>query len=347
MIEQTSQVRLSAEELAQVAGIGGEGLRGRGRLQGQIALSPEGQLRLITANEGTRSEVSFLLDLPPALGRTLVGQTVWIAGLIEKGTPWVGTIKKARWVRRSKAPLLGAHVVLRGRIENRSPMGIGGEAPPSGSYLLLDQPLRLGAQEHGEVFVDRELAEGAQVELHGRLEERRFGGVERPESTYLALSGVSDLGAGEPRFDGVHFLGAHGEALRALVLERREMFDAPNLILVLDEAARRAFLGTLGGMRLPGSNPFHGFGAAAPIADPTEADRAALRFPEEGPPVSAQSGEALDEVGRARSPGGGATDQLLRVWYYDDDADAVYQVASGGIAGLRHHLEAVIHLPQS
>lgn len=344
MENQTGSKLLSKEALAQVARVGGEGIRGRGRLQGEVAL--EGRVtRLITFGKGTRSEVSFTTDLPGALGEMLSGQTVWLSGTIHKRSAYGGTLKRARLVRPRGVVLPGDHLSVSGHVEQRHPMGIGGEAPPSGSYLRLTQPLQLLGQSYDELFLEREFGSSAQVTLYGRVEQRRYGGVETAARSYLALSGVSDVGAGEPRFDGVRFLAAREAVpLRRLVLEPREMYDAPNLILVLDPQAQQAFLGTQGGHMLPGRNPFHGFTARAPISAPTAADEAALRFSAEGA-TSAATGEPLDEVGRAVLPSAQAPDHTVHTWYYDDGADIVYQCVRGGIAGLANHLEAVIRLP--
>lgn len=337
---------LTEEELKAVAGVGGQGLRGRGKLHGEIAVSADGKVELITFAKGTRSAVIFDTDVPTARGRGLVGQTIWLSGLICKNSPYHGTLTGARWIRRpSETPLPGAHVVLHGRIDNREPVVIGGEAPPSGSYLVPAQGLVVEGQRFDAVFLEREFPAGQTIEVHGRLDVRAYGGVETEQRRYLALNGVSDLSAGEPRFDGLHFLDKSGDALRTLVLERREIFDAPNLILVLDEEARSAFVGTMGGFRIPSTNPFHGFQGQTKIVAPTDADRAALRFTDHGP-FNVATGAPLEVVGRHKSPPGHASDQLVSVYYYGDDADVVYVVVSGGIAGFVNRLEAVVHLPR-
>ncbi len=75
---------------------------------------------------------------------------------------------------------------------------------------------------------------------------------------------------GEPRFDGEQFHSAvNGEPLRVLVLEQRDLFDAPNIILVLDPAQSRAFAGTWGGSSAPARIPSTAF-----MATPASSSRA-------------------------------------------------------------------------
>jgi len=335
---------LTETELAAAAGIGGVGINGFGRFRGVI--EEEGRsVVLITAAKGTRSQVSFTLDLSERQARPLKGKTVWIDGLIHKTSPFQGTIVRAVVVQRPKGHAMpGDHLLLSGRIDNRHLVGPGGEAPPSGSYLVLDHPIHVGRASVQEVYLMHpELADGEKVQVYGRLEVLRFGGVETQERTYVALSGVSNLTAGEPSFDGVQFHSAlNGAHLRVLIVKHLDIFDAPNVIVVLDPGARRAFLGTMGGRLIAGTNPFHGFTTSAESAGPTDADRAAVRLDAEGNPISVATGEPLLEVGHEEPPPGTA-DMFSYTWYFDDTTETVYTFVSGGIAGFHNRMEAVVH----
>src|SRR6185436_4216524 len=271
---------LTKKELAEVAAVGGEGIAGRGRLQGEFHVNGH-TVELITAAKGTRSQVSFTLDVSFRNALHLEGWQVTVFGTIHKISPYSGTITHAIVTARPAAHHLpGEHLSVSGKIDNRKLFGPGGEAPPSGSYLVLAEALIVGSSRVNDIFLEgRAFDEGKSVKLFGRLEARSYGGVETGPHPYIALSGISDLGAGEPAFDGVDFHSAVNEArLRAFIVRRRDLFDAPNQIAVLDAAAARAFLGSLGGHILPQTNPFHGFSAATDIAEPTEADRAAVVF---------------------------------------------------------------------
>ncbi len=337
--------RLTKAELAAVAGIGGVGLGGWGTLVGTLA-DGDGEVRLVTAAAGSRSEVSFALSLMTARADLLLGETVAIAGLIHKATPYTGTIDHARLVHAGSHLLPGMYVRVRGRIDERALMGIGGEAPPSGSYLILDDPLGVAGKPIHELFLEgRRFTDGAIVSVHGRLDARTFGGVETPRRTYYALSGVSDLGAREPIFDGAHFHALPDRTpLTVLTLRRAGLFDGPDTIVVLDPRQERAFLGTMGGLLSPGHNPFHGFVADAAITPATEEDRRALRFDDEGRAFDVESGDEALKVGELAPPPNTA-DGLTTTWFFDPAVDVIYQVADGGFAGLRHAIQATIHFP--
>lgn len=235
------------------------------------------------------------------------------------------------------------YVVLSGRIENREPIGIGGEAPPAGSYLILERPFRVGRFSVKEVYLlGRRFGGGETKKLHGRLGTERYGGVETPERSYFVLSGISDLDAGEPYFDGTEFHSAvNGEVLPVLTLVRQDLFDAPNQIAVVDRAQGRAFIGFMGGFMLPTANPFHGFQTSVPIESPTDADRAAVQITEQEVPISATTGEPMVEAGRVDPPPNTA-DAFAYSWYFDVATGTVYGFVSGGFAGFVMHLDTVI-----
>jgi hypothetical protein len=345
MEKHESPRRLTDLELAEVAGPGGEGVRGRGRLTGEIQV--EGHIvTLVTANRATRSQVSFTLDMDDRKARHLHGKGISVSGLIHKISPTHGTITHTTVVDRPAAHHVpGEHLTLKGKIDNREPVVIGGEAPPAGSYLVLAAPLTLGSATIHDVFVEgRKLPQGTEAVLHGRLDARTYGGVETTAHAYAALSGVSDLGAGEPSFDGAQFHSAVNNAhLRVLITHRRDLFDAPNAIVVLDPASGRAFLGSQGGRVRPEANPFHGFTGSAPIAAPTDAERAAVVFNKEGSPIVVATGAELVKLGEEQPPPGTA-DMFSHAWYFDDATETVYAFVSGGIAGFLNRMESVIHV---
>ncbi|MEP7121967.1 MAG: hypothetical protein ABJE95_13690 [Byssovorax sp.] len=336
---------LTDQQLAEIAHVGGEGLKGRGRLTGEIQV--EGHVvTLITAGKGTRSQVSFTLDMAGRKARHLQGKAISVSGTLHKITAYHGTITHTTVVDRPAAHHVpGEHLALAGKIDNREPVAIGGEAPPTGSYLVLDAPLDAGSSPIRDVFLDgRTFPQGTSVKLYGRLDARTYGGVETAAHAYAALSGISDLGAGEPSFDGAQFHSATNNAhLRVLITHRRDLFDAPNVIVVLDPASKRAFVGSQGGHIRVETNPFHGFTGSAEIAPPTDADRAAVVFNKEGNPIVADTGAELLKVGEEQAPPGTA-DMFSHAWYFDDATETVYTFVSGGIAGFVNRMESVIHL---
>jgi hypothetical protein len=336
---------LTKKELAEVAAVGGEGLAGRGRLQGEIHVDGH-TVELITAGKGTRAQVSFTLDVSSRGARHLEGWQVTVSGTIHKVSAFRGTITHAIVIARPAAHHLpGEHLSVSGRIDNRRLVGPGGEAPPSGSYLVLVEALVVGSSKVNEIFLEgRKFDQGKNVKLYGRLEARSYGGVETGAHPYIALSGISDLGSGEPAFDGVQFHSAANQArLRPLIVRRRDLFDGPNEIAVLDPVLGRAFLGSLGGHILPQANPFHGFSAVADIAEPSEADRAAVVFNKEGNAIDAATGAELLKVGDEPAPPG--NDMFSHAFYFNEVTETLYSFVSGGIAGFSNRMESVIRFP--
>lgn len=257
----------------------------------------------------------------------------------------------ARIARKYKLPTIdgtlsvpvGSYQVLSGKIENRSLFGIGGEAPPSGSYLVLDQPIQVNGKRVTEVFISGpDFQEGERVTLNGRIDVRSFGGVEVREGRYVALSGVSNVGAGEPRFDGRNFLDPEGRQLQVLSYLNPMIADVPSTIIALGDG--KAFVGRMGGFIPPDVNPFHGFYGTAKIASPTRADRAAVKFVDDEP-VSAATGEKLVQISREESEQPPYPDMMTTTWYLDPAKKTAYAFANGGIAGFRNHLTSVIRLP--
>ena len=342
---------LGADDLKAVAGVGGAGISGVGTLKGVIDVQQMGQLLrpfLITANPGSRSEVKFLLDVDAQAAAKQKGQSLEVTGTIDKLTMYSGKITGAT-LGEARGISPGAYRTFSGTVEHRNIMGIGGEAPPSGPYLNLDAPIEVDGKPFDRLFLADadKFADGVALQLHGRVDVGRFGGVEVRDGTYLALSGISNVGAGEPTFtlnDG--FTTAAGKSAPALILERRDLYDAPNVVMVADQGQDKVFIGTHGGMRMPGSNPFGGFTGSAPITQPTDADRAAVTFDERsGKLVNAASGEALERLSAPPAPRNGGADMMDVAWYLDRGENTAYRLANGGIAGFRNHMDQVVRLP--
>lgn len=340
--------RLTDAELKEVAGVGGVGLTGYGVIAGELVADPGSKVRLITAAKGTRSEVSFTIDAAVARIDLLPGHRVRVFGLIHKTTGWIGTIRRAQILHdHADAEWVpGMHVEVAGVVDNREPVAIGGEAMPSGSYLRLAHHIHVSGVVFEELVLEHSpFAQGHQLRAYGRIELRKVGGVESPLRRYAALSGVSDLGAGEPRFDGLQFHSAsNGAHLRVLMIRRRDIYDAPNTIVVLDVPAGRAFLGSMGGMLMPGRNPFHGFGASASIQTPTEAERVSVGFNAEGEALDAATGQPLVFLDREVPPPN-VVDGLTTAWYFDPAQETVYSFISGGIAGFHNRMASLMRFP--
>lgn len=83
---------------------------------------------------------------------------------------------------------LGDYVKLSGRVELRTPSAIGGEAPPSGAYLVLDKPATIEGQTVKALFLGGAKAKkGAHLTVEGRIGQRSFGGVEMPAGSVFTL----------------------------------------------------------------------------------------------------------------------------------------------------------------
>lgn len=241
----------------------------------------------------------------------------------------------------------GAYHQLSGEIVHRQIFGIGGEAPPSGTYLVLDEPRKVNGQLVKELYVERwpELEEGAKLQLNGRLDIRSFGGVEMPPTNYYALSGVTNLSAGEPKFDGETFTNAEGKTLPWLSYNRPLMYDAPAKIFVLDQGHDTAFVGAMGGMVPPWKNGFHGLSGSAEIESATAADRNAITIGADGVPTSKATQQELTHVGLEPGPSatpipGGAQ----RNWYFDAEGSTLYRIDSRASAPNPHQLSQVVRL---
>lgn len=335
--------RLTADELKAIARPGSVGLKGRGTLRGELTIS-HGKAYLITAAKGSKSEVRFQLDVKAKDVKALVGERVAFKGMLEKKSPWFGKITGATRVQSTPSVKVGSYQALSGKIDNRTLFGPGGEAPPSGSYLVLDQPVRIDGKSVSELYLPyKDFAQGEAMRLNGRIDVQSYGGVETQPGSVYALSGLSNLTAGEPRFDGQMFFDALDKPLEVLHYNRPLIMDAPAKIFVLDQGADRAFIGAMGGFIPPHMNPFHGFTGSAKIRNPTVADRAAVKFDANGEPANASTGKKLTLVSEEMS--GQPSETFASRWYLDTDRDALYRLDSGGFGALQNLMVQVVKLP--
>jgi hypothetical protein len=205
--------------------------------------------------------------------------------------------------------------------------GIGGETPPSGYFLDLDQPIRLGGQltkslhigwEDGSIGTQAVKA-GDKLTVFGRLDSRTWGGTETAGGKYVELSGLSNVGVGEPTYDGREFHDAAGTKLSSAYLYNPMVADAPNTQLVFDK--KTAWVGMLGGFIGPTMNPFHGFQAKRAVETPkgTDFQRAQDLG---GKVVDTVTGKSLQDAGSG--------------WYYNLDTNTAYKV--------NRTLEAVVRM---
>ena len=202
----------------------------------------------------------------------------------------------------------GTTLALKGTIvELPIRMGIGGEAPPGGPALKLSSPITVNGTTYDTVILGEgaPFKAGSELTLNGRVDLRKWGGVETRGGSYIAFSGVSNLTAGEPAFTGRGFTDASGKALSNLAWNRPLMLDGPAKIWVLSADGKRAFHGSMGGMMPPEMNPFHGFQGSSPVVAPT-----------------AQELKTLTSAGRDQELI--ATDGSPKAWYYDEAAGLAF-----------------------
>jgi hypothetical protein len=196
----------------------------------------------------------------------------------------------------------GAPLVFRGTIVVKEPrFGFGGEAPPSGAYLRLDQPVKVGGFVTRELFLGgRQFPKGAQVSLHGSVLVRSWGGTETAGAEYLLLAYATDTAKREPRYVNGQWRSDLGVMLpRTLVYNNPAIEDEPSLLIVVDRD--NALIGTAGGLLPPHLAGFHGFHRTVLVERPNVADQAAVRWDGDAP-ESVLTGETLTKVGAWASP---------------------------------------------
>jgi hypothetical protein len=210
----------------------------------------------------------------------------------------------------------GTYRALHGKVINQTLYGPGGEAPPSGEYLKLSTPISVDGKATDQIYLGhkKELV-GKTVTLNGRLDIGTYGGVETRPGTYVQLSGVSNLTAGEPRFDGVNFTGAGKKKLPVVSLPYPAMLaDAPGGIMVIDQGKDHAYIGTMGGFIPPQANPFHGFRARRLIKPATAKHQAEAVMDSNGR-VRTAAGKEIPMVGKENG----------KLWFVDVPARTAYR----------------------
>ncbi|MBX7099046.1 MAG: hypothetical protein K1X89_15150 [Myxococcaceae bacterium] len=213
----------------------------------------------------------------------------------------------------------GSYGRITGTVERRDIMAIGGEAPPSGDWLKLSSAIKVDGKLVDSVYLGDGFRSGSKLALNGRFDVGTYGGVETTAHTYVQLTGISNLGKGEPLFDGKKFTDAEGKTLARLSYNRPMIMDAPAVILVLSADQKKAFVGSMGGFIRPEMNPFHGFRSQKELVKPTRVETSDLTV---GATTLKKNGESLDFIGK---------DAQNRRWYFDGDRSTAFGVMGGKV----------------
>jgi len=318
-------------------------------LKGTAAGHPEPHSKAPSAVTMTVGNDNFEVRLNPGesalhiLGRLRneITKAGYEAHVHSSKTPGGFAVLEVKGAAPASGVKVGDYGQFTGTVENKSLMGPGGEAPPSGSYLILDKPITVNGKEVKELFLGyEEFADGVKAKLNGRLDTGSWGGVETGAHNFFQLSGISDLKAGEPAFDGKVFKNAQGNELQTGNYFRPLIMDAPAIKFVFDPENGTAFKGSMGGMMPPGMNPFHGFNDSAKIKDATAADKKAITFDNDGVP-SNKAGKKLVEIA-GHDDGPHIADGMSSKWWLDADSNKLFHVNNGGIAGFHNQISAVV-----
>lgn len=216
-------------------------------------------------------------------------------------------------------------------------VGIPGVLPQHDAYVELHTPIavqktdgsRTAPLDTAYLRNVRALDDGAQVVLCGRIEIETTRSVETGRAhDHLFLTGLTYVSAGEPCFNGEHFLNRRGEQLPvARVPYDPNLPDLPNQFVVADVAGQTLFVGNLGGFIPPQANPFHGLTASpmlAPAAGDLNVDRATLM-------------DLHLSYGRAPAQGALLLDPThVRLYYFD---------AHGELLGVAN-VKGLVHVPR-
>ena len=239
----------------------------------------------------------------------------------------------------------GAWTDLKGTIKKYTP-----ENPPRdggagafGSWLKLDTPVKIGDLEVKELYLEyRNVPEGQAVQLNGRLDVREGPAEIFPPIRFGVLSGMTNLTAGQPRYDGKDFFGATGKKLPQLHWNEPLVMDKPATLFVPDQGADKMFVGAIGGMIAPWMNHFHGFRGAVNITGPSRTDIKTVRWDHSaGGPVLSASGKALKMIGKETSP----IVHSQAHWFLDPASKTAYRFAPiGGFGALQPKLDQVVRL---
>lgn len=213
----------------------------------------------------------------------------------------------------------GSYGRVTGTVERRNVMAIGGEAPPGGDWLRLSPAIKVDGKNVDSLFLGDGFRAGSKVTLNGRFDVDSYGGVETQAHTFVRLTGISNLGKGEPTFDGKKFTDAEGKTLSRLSYNRPMIMDAPAVILVLSADQKKAFVGSMGGFIRPEMNPFHGFRSQKDLVKPNRVELSDLTA---GATTLKKNGESLDFIGK---------DSQNRRWYFDGDRSTAFGVLGGKV----------------
>lgn len=227
---------------------------------------------------------------------------------------------------QADAKTAGGTVAFKAATATRPPQAVqpGGYGEFSGrlkrqgdlTVLELEHPISLKGKTFKQLNLGFEPATG-NATYFGRIDEHS---VFDPKSG-PALSGISRISAGQPKYDGKKFTDANGTKLAELSYNRPMIMDAPAIILVLSADGQTAHQGAYGGFIPREANPFHGFNATRTIAAPKAAELAAVAVTGNGGLISKQTQQPLDVLGK---------DAQGRTWYMNEDGTTAYRAASIG-----------------
>ena len=272
---------------------------------------------------------------PASVALTLLRRQLEVAGFEIKvaSLPTIDTINELWSLKPVSRPMLanGAYTEVSGTVQ------IEGDQ----RFLALDKAIRIdnAVIDRVELFAGPELAAGP-ARLSGQVNLREL--EVHPVQYQVTLSGISNLAAGEPRYDGNDFFNAAGDKLAKLSYDVPNMYDGPSRVFALD--GNLAHIGSGGGMRRNQDvSWFHGFSATAPITDPSRGDYQAIRTAADGTATNA-AGAELTRIGKVTTQGGGPNPvPLTTIWFYDAQAQAAYGVQYGNLARPNGVLTQVIH----
>ena len=202
----------------------------------------------------------------------------------------VGKTAAADYSNMSYAELKG---VVKTYAEGAAPLG----SNKAGTWLELAKPIQIDGQSVSQIFVgDERLKDGASATLNGRLERAQSPLEIFPPKYYAQLTGMTNTGAGEPRFDGKDFFDQSGTKLNRGSYLRPDVMDIPSTIFVFDHAASNVFVGGMGGHIPQWMNSFHGLRGVSKMRAPTAAD-AGVRWKLANQTPTNAEGKALTKVG--------------------------------------------------
>lgn len=220
----------------------------------------------------------------------------------------------------------GAWTELEGTIvhHDASNRGPDGGAQAYGSWMVLDDPVMVGDLKVSKIYVgDPNLLQGQAAHLNGRLDVREGPQEIFPAIRFAALTGMSNVGAGEPKFDGKQFTSAKsGKKLDVLSYYPPHITDVPSTIFVIDQGSDKIFKGSSGGFIPQWMNGFHGFRGSAKIENPTTKDHQAVSWPLGSTAPVTQDGTKLTKVGQENGPG------LLgkKEWFLNPETSTLYRL---------------------